>query len=495
MKFLNSTRQILLKCGFLAVTLTPWIVADNSYGDTAAHIVEVLLPRDRQSAQQDLQKLSKFDIHGVNWKKSKVVLSVKGSELSSLLAMGFTPNFATAADIDSAQTLADISSYMTPDEVVQKLQDLEKQYSHLAKVFEVGRTTKGRPLLGIEITSDGDNDSKPVILFNAMHHARELMTTEIVMHMAKTLLEGFGNEADITRWLGKFRIVIVPQVNPDGNDLVHTGGRKMWRKNAFVQRNNIIGVDLNRNYPAFWNYCNGSSGSSGSDTYRGPTSGSEPETKGMMALVEKLKPVADISYHSYSELIIYPYGCRSVANPSAELFRSIGNEMRLHLEDDDGQKNTYQVGTAPGLLYEADGTDLDWQWQEHGVLAYTIEANSSGLGFQPNYDRWRDVTVKRQEGAWKALIARMEKSAVKARVRSSSPLTYTVHAVGSSGIRVWGADRKDPSFTLRNENGLLFQVLQKGNYEIRFARAGSVVKTIPVTITDGVTELGEINID
>ena len=63
-----------------------------------------------------------------------------------------------------------------------------------------------------------------------------------------------------------------------------------------------------------------------------------------MHLVETLKPVADISYHSYSELILYPFGCANIKNPAKDLFQAIGENMNAKIRNDENQTNAYAVG-------------------------------------------------------------------------------------------------------------------------------------------------------
>ena len=80
-------------------------------------------------------------------------------------------------------------------------------------------------------------------------------------------------------------------LNVDGNNIVWTTDN-MWRKNARGQGNNVYGVDLNRNYSYAWNSCNGSSGSTSSETYRGASAASEPETQALMKLGLMTVPTA-----------------------------------------------------------------------------------------------------------------------------------------------------------------------------------------------------------
>ena len=78
------------------------------------------------------------------------------------------------------------------------------------------------------------------------------------------------------------------------------------------------GVDPNRNYPTRWGYDNeGSSPSPGSETYRGPAPGSEPETKALDGLMSRVDFKFQINYHSAAELLLYGVGWQ-VATPSPD---------------------------------------------------------------------------------------------------------------------------------------------------------------------------------
>ncbi|NRA47230.1 MAG: hypothetical protein HRU09_19950, partial [Oligoflexales bacterium] len=340
-------------------------------------------------------------------------------------------------------------------------------------------------------SAQGDQSDKPSILFNGTHHARELMTTEVVLDIAEYLLSNYDQNEEIQGWLDRYRIVLVPLVNPDGNQKVYDGNR-WWRKNTWLRRNRVTGVDLNRNYPTLWNGCNGSSGGTGSQDYRGPSPASEPETKAMMALVAEYKPILNISYHSYSELILYPYGCRSERNPSKQIFNEIALEMKKAIIDDNGRANTYEVGTAPELLYQADGTDLDYQWQEHDVIAYTIEINSRAAGFQPSYGRWRDITVERQRGSWKTLLKRMDQSGFRAQIQGDEGVSYKLSKLESGKPLAWDEGTWSKSKKPRSPS-LIFELLSPGTYTlvVNNNKQQEIVKTF--TVSDRTIGLGNLS--
>ena len=111
-------------------------------------------------------------------------------------------------------------------------------------------------------------------------------------------------------------------------------------------------------------------------------------------------------------MIIYPFGCGS-KNTAQDLFRSIALDMKKVIIDDSGRTNTYAVGTAPELLYQADGTDLDTHWQNFGTISYTFGVNARAQGFQPNHSVWKEKTTLGQEPGWKQLIKSVSKNAFK----------------------------------------------------------------------------------
>lgn len=313
-----------------------------SLSNASPVVVSVALDLNPQKAHLQLNTLKKFDILGVNLKKHRVKLALSPVELLQLQAQHFNVKALSEHKPSS-------DAYLTPDQVVQALQTIQSQYPSLTNVFEIGKTHEQRSIMAMEISAQPGNLDKPALIFNAMHHAREVMTTEVVMHIAKVLTENYGTDLEITDWLDKYRIVLVPQVNPDGNALV-SSGQTLWRKNAYSLNGELLGVDLNRNYPAYWDYCNGSEHDPHSETYKGLDPGSEPESQAMMGLVNNYRPVAEISYHSYSEMILYPYGCASIKNPATDLFYDLGQAMNAEIRNDNNQTHAYDVGNVAEVL-------------------------------------------------------------------------------------------------------------------------------------------------
>jgi murein tripeptide amidase MpaA len=480
----------LLSCiGALSLGAQP--VAQSS---APKRIVSVKISHDPVRRSEDLKDLSAFDILGVSLEENLAEVAIDSGNLEQLKQMGFQIHFSP---LNAQLERENLEPYMTPTEVLETLSALTQSYPDLTELRTIGETRRKRPVQALVISAQPRNQNQPTLLFNAMHHAREVMTTEVVMHMAQVLLKGYGNDPEITRWLDTARIIVVPQVNPDGNQFVHEG-QPMWRKNAWESDGRTFGVDINRNYPALWGACNGSSTNKSNDAYRGPGAASEPETTAMIELVRTERPVANISYHSFSEMILYPYGCRKEQNPSLELFKAIGAEMKANIIDDSGRKGTYALGTPPELLYEADGTDADWQFREAGVLAFAMEVNGRMQGFQPSHKRWRDITVTRQEGGWKTLIRQTLKQGVKGRLVGAtlSDVSYKLSKI-KNGIReeFTGDDKSVKPFRARSADGFIFNTLLPGSYQFDIYQGEVLTKTVTFQVNnDQVTQLGDIRL-
>lgn len=488
---MNQFQQLSTKIlGLLAATF----ITGTAFADVAANtktIIRVDLDANANKAHAQLQSLKNLDVLGVSLKQHWADVAVTSDELAQLRTQHLSFQKTKKQHVNTLALASD--GYLNPEQVVDALRNIHSQYPSITKLIELGKTHQQRTMMGIEISTQANNTDKPAIIFNAMHHAREVMTAEIVMHIAKVLTENYGKDPEVTNWLDQYRIILVPQVNPDGNGFV-SSGQTMWRKNAYKLRGDIVGVDINRNYPAYWNYCNGSSNSPRGEDYRGPAAGSEPETNAMMNLVNTYKPVAEISYHSYSEMILYPFGCSNVKNPSKDLFHAVGQEMNALIRDDSNKTNSYEVGSIPDLLYNADGGDIDWLWKEQGVLAFAIEVNAND--FHPDYRKWRNVTIERQEGGWKAMLRRMTKSGFRAHIQTATPneLRYSIKKIEGKQKIAFDAENPDRTFALRSANGLLYQLTEKGRYEISFYANNQTVKSFTINVGDTLVDLGDIAI-
>jgi hypothetical protein len=388
-------------------------------------------------------KQNAFDVAGVNYQTNEIDAVVTEEEMKLLLAQGAQFKFAFPQNLLAAPD----EDYKNPQEIEEFVQDIHARYPEITSVKSIGKTLEGRNIYAIKISDNPESDeTEPVILVNAMHHAREVMTPEITTDMVEYLVTNYRSSDEVTKWIENNEIWVIPMFNLDGNN-------KMWNENSMWRKNtrNGHGVDINRNYPTGWKSCNGSSGSTFAQDYRGTAPGSEPETQAMMNFVASIKPVFNISYHSYSEIVIYPFGCRPRKTPSEESVMDIGAEI--------GKKINYKPGTAWELLYNADGGDIDWMYTEHQVIPYVIEINSTGEGFHPDYARWRNKTVQRNRPGWMHLLSRLEGPSLQGTIGDNGYKTIKVFKSGSlTSFQTYKV----------NPDGSFYIILKEGKYDFSF---------------------------
>jgi hypothetical protein len=238
----------------------------------------------------------------------------------------------------------------------------------------IGSSLEGRPILAVKIGDAADAPARPNVLFMATHHAREWISTEVAMLLIRWLADSLPPALRAQR-----DVWVIPVENPDGYQYTFTNDR-YWRKNRRANPDGTYGVDLNRNYPAFWGIDDfGSSPVPGAETYRGPAPGSEPETQAIVAFHAEHPPVMAVSYHSYSALVLHPYGFRPGEVPADRpVFEALaGTDLAPAVRDSvPGSVLAYYHPGPTWNLYPTNGEYTDWALRTHGTIALTPELTS-----------------------------------------------------------------------------------------------------------------------
>lgn len=268
------------------------------------------------------------------------------------------------------------SGYYTVAEIESELAKLEARYPTLAQRIDITARTKtaktheGRSIYAVKI-SDGvrRDEDEPQVLLAAQHHARELNTPHVALRAAQRLLAGYATNPAYRKLIDENEIWIVPMVNPDGVHAVWNVDR-YWRKNRASTSSRVHGVDLNRNYPFRWGACGASSRMS-SQTYKGPSAGSEPETKTMMAFARMQRFEKYLDLHSYGQEVLDTYSpCTSNAYTNSNL-------LAMHRYFRDRLAAPARYRTRPP---SASGEAMEWHWAENGSMSFLVEV---GRSFQP----------------------------------------------------------------------------------------------------------------
>jgi hypothetical protein len=302
--------------------------------------------------------------------------------------------------------------YRTHDAYTKFEKDLQKAYPKLVKVMSYGKSyTKDNDLNVVCITAQADkgcklqpNVDKARFLFVAQIHARELTTSEMTWRTMTLLTDKYGKDADITALLDETEIWVIPQINPDGIQTVErgfqgeSGGYTYQRKNMHKEDScstTQIGTDLNRNYATSnWGKVGVDPNPCG-ETYPGASAGSEPETNKIQDLVKTLfkdqrgsdptDPAPKdttgtlLSLHTYSNLVLFPYGDSTHAPNNADL-RSLAFRFSHY--------NGYETGEPDEILYPVSGSTDDYSYEKLGIASFTFEIGPGGgscAGFHPAF--------------------------------------------------------------------------------------------------------------
>lgn len=110
------------------------------------------------------------------------------------------------------------TSYTHYDELQRLFRSLEQRYPHLARVFSIGKSVKGRDLLVLEISENVGQRSlgEPMVKYVANMHGDESVGRELLIILGQYLLDRYGKDDRISRLVNQTDIYLMPSMNPDG---------------------------------------------------------------------------------------------------------------------------------------------------------------------------------------------------------------------------------------------------------------------------------------
>ena len=309
------------------------------------------------------------------WEVKPDHLILRGTEaqLDRLSSMGYlveqledvARHLSTFAAAEAAE------QYHSAASLEEELRQLAEARPDIAELIEIGRSIEGRPILALRI---GDRrGGVPKVLFMGCHHAREWIAVEVPFLLAKELVER-ADEAPIAGWLTSGEVWVAPMVNPDGHE--HSRAQeRLWRKNRRRNDDGSFGVDPNRNYGYMWGILDvpTSSHVPSDETYVGPRAFSEPETQAVRDLIGCERFAGVITYHSYSQLILYPWGYTEKPIPDVqhrEQMVGMAQEMQTLIQ---GVHGKIYVPQPSSELYPTAGDTTDWTYGTYGIPSFTVE--------------------------------------------------------------------------------------------------------------------------
>ncbi|HOD05314.1 MAG TPA: M14 family zinc carboxypeptidase [Anaerolineaceae bacterium] len=413
--------RILLTAVFALTLLLSAVASPTGAAATAAapagDVVRIYF-----ADRAELAELANFiDIWEVNHAEGYLVTWASPAGQADLTARGYTvkvdaehtARFLASLPVAVAGQTEGIPSYpcyRTVEETYAALETMAENYDELVTLTDIGdswdKATDNGPagydLWEMTLTNEAFTPAGGKFRFFLMAeiHAREYVTAETATRLAEYLLANYGADPDITWLLDYGELHLVPMTNPDGRKFAEEG--YSYRKNTDNDDGGICdvpptgwsqyGTDLNRNADYKW----GDDSEDPCDlTFQGPFAGSEPEVQTLQNYVESIfaderdenndnDPAPDdyqglfITLHSYSNLVLFPYGWASSNAPNHTDLQTLARKMAYF--------NSYTPEKSSDL-YPASGCTDDWAYGTLGVPGFTYEMGNNGF-FQacPFYD-------------------------------------------------------------------------------------------------------------
>jgi hypothetical protein len=293
--------------------------------------------------------------------------------------------------LDNNFKFGSMGGYFTLEETYRQFDSMKILYpDYLVDSDTIGYTFENRPIISYTFGDTLKRDKE--VLLTALHHAREPGGASVIIYFLFDLLNKAAEGNREALYLLQHRtLYVIPVVNPDGlfyNETIKPNGGGMWRKNRFMINDSVFGVDLNRNYGPYeyWNApVDGSSDIPEHSTYRGVAPFSEAETQALRDFVTPKNIKLAFNYHTYGNLVLYPYSALVKDTPDSLFFRNLAEEFSCG--------NRYVYGRDQQTVrYTGRGVSDDWfYWTDEKkktkTFAFTPEVGRVFDGFWTTPDR------------------------------------------------------------------------------------------------------------
>ncbi|XP_028286450.1 carboxypeptidase A1-like isoform X2 [Parambassis ranga] len=293
------------------------------------------------------------------------------------------------------------SGYHTLSEIYSFQDMLVAENPKLVSKIVIGLSFEGRPLNVLKFSTGGTN--RPAIWIDTGIHSREWVTQASGTWFAKKIVTDYGRDPSLTAILNKMDIFLEIVTNPDGFAYTHSSDRLWLKTRKPNPGSNCIGVDPNRN----WETGFGGPGSGGDpcyQTYRGPRPNSESEVRSIAAFVKSHDNFkAFITIHSYSQLLMYPFGYTRIPTPNRDVMNTLAQRAVTNLASLYGTQ--YKIGSIVDTINHVSGGSIDWAIFQHIRYSYNFELRDTGrFGFLLPADQ----IIPTARETWLALMTIMD---------------------------------------------------------------------------------------
>ncbi|KAJ7329330.1 hypothetical protein JRQ81_015504 [Phrynocephalus forsythii] len=281
------------------------------------------------------------------------------------------------------------ATYHNLDEIYDFMDLLAAENSKLVSKIQIGKSYEGRPINVLKFSTGGSN--RPAIWIDTGIHSRDaaLRLFFVCFVYPLQIVDSYGEDPSLTSILDNYDIFLEIVTNPDGFAFTHSKNR-MWRKTRSKKSgSSCIGVDPNRNWDA---------------GFGGKRVGGISSVEAIVDFVTSHGNIkAFISIHSYSQLLLYPFGYTSKKAADQAELDEVAKKAVQALSSLHGTK--YKYGSIITTIYQASGGTIDWTYEQGIKYSFTFELRDTGrYGFLLPANQ----IIPTAEETWLGLMAIME---------------------------------------------------------------------------------------
>ncbi|KAM5292606.1 mast cell carboxypeptidase A [Ctenodactylus gundi] len=271
------------------------------------------------------------------------------------------------------------AKYNDWEKIVAWTEKMVAKHPEMVSRIKIGSTFEDNPLYVLKIGRE--DERRKAIFMDCGIHAREWISPAFCQWFVYQATKSYGKNKIMTKLLDRMNFYVLPVFNVDGYIWSWTQNR-MWKKNRSKnQDSSCIGTDLNRNFNVSWNSFPNNNNPC-ADTYHGPAPESEKETRAVTNFIQRhLKSIkAYITFHSYSQMLLFPYGYRTKLPPN---YKDLNKIAKIGTDVLSTRYETrYIYGPIASTIYPISGSSLDWAYNLGIKHTFAFELRDRGkFGF------------------------------------------------------------------------------------------------------------------
>lgn len=251
----------------------------------------------------------------------------------------------------------------THQQMAADIQSLKNRYGDRLQVNTIGWSRDGKAIYEIIV---GNIDAPKHVLLQGAIHGREYMTPLLMMNQVEMALANYDtgcyDNMALADMFQQTALHFVPMTNPDGVAVSQFGldgiqsealrqeilasyasdvavGKTTAPLEHYLPywKSNGAGVDLNNNFPAYWEELTLPTDAGSFANCKGISPLSEPETQALASLSTQRSWAAAISYHSMGNIIYWDTEGNQTAQASLALARSVSQVTGYSIDNSKGK--------------------------------------------------------------------------------------------------------------------------------------------------------------